>query len=148
MVKITEHGRHVINSSPVPVRTCRVVQQCTLNLSRAETSSRWCGVVVRSGGRSSGVIHVTRPWFKITRYVAKIPRVAEQSDVNVPSLTTAFLGALAVRGLVRKYKAIVPCNICSFQFQITIEGLISKKSKRMKSKKKIVWFYGSRELLL
>ncbi|GFX37822.1 uncharacterized protein TNCV_3116701 [Trichonephila clavipes] len=23
--------------------------QCTLNLSRAETSSRWCGVVVRRG---------------------------------------------------------------------------------------------------
>ncbi|GFX92764.1 hypothetical protein TNCV_4876211 [Trichonephila clavipes] len=34
-------------------------QRCTLNLSRAETSSRWCGVVVRRGGASSGVVHVT-----------------------------------------------------------------------------------------
>ncbi|GFX17928.1 hypothetical protein TNCV_2293761 [Trichonephila clavipes] len=25
----------------------------------AETSSRWCGVVVRRGGASSGVVHVT-----------------------------------------------------------------------------------------
>ncbi|GFW18360.1 putative isxo2-like transposase domain protein [Trichonephila clavipes] len=37
----------------------RVGQRCTLNLSRAETSSRWCGVVVRRGGASSGVVHVT-----------------------------------------------------------------------------------------
>ncbi|GFX52103.1 uncharacterized protein TNCV_4654321 [Trichonephila clavipes] len=40
----------VTGSSPVPLKTRRVGQQCTLNLSRAETSSRWCGVVVRRGG--------------------------------------------------------------------------------------------------
>ncbi|GFU01652.1 hypothetical protein TNCV_1521931 [Trichonephila clavipes] len=45
-------------SNPVPLKTCRVGQRCTLNLSRAETSSRWCGVVVRRGGVSSGVVHV------------------------------------------------------------------------------------------
>ncbi|GFX64786.1 uncharacterized protein TNCV_4682611 [Trichonephila clavipes] len=44
-------------SSPVPLKTRRVGQRCTLNLSRAETSSRWCGVVVRRGGASSGVVH-------------------------------------------------------------------------------------------
>ncbi|GFY26365.1 uncharacterized protein TNCV_25621 [Trichonephila clavipes] len=37
------------SSSPVPLKTRRVGQRCTLNLSRAETSSRWCGVVVRRG---------------------------------------------------------------------------------------------------
>ncbi|GFW38117.1 uncharacterized protein TNCV_601931 [Trichonephila clavipes] len=37
----------VMSSSPVPLKTRRVGQRCTLNLSRAETSSRWCGVVVR-----------------------------------------------------------------------------------------------------
>ncbi|GFX29610.1 uncharacterized protein TNCV_4776821 [Trichonephila clavipes] len=36
----------VTSLSPVPLKTRRVGQQCTLNLSRAETSSRWCGVVV------------------------------------------------------------------------------------------------------
>ncbi|GFW44068.1 uncharacterized protein TNCV_998331 [Trichonephila clavipes] len=30
-------------------KTRRVGQRCTLNLSRAETSSSWCGVVVRRG---------------------------------------------------------------------------------------------------
>ncbi|GFV70850.1 uncharacterized protein TNCV_3754601 [Trichonephila clavipes] len=40
------------SSSPVPLKTRRVGQRCTLNLSRAETSSRWCGVVVRRGGAS------------------------------------------------------------------------------------------------
>ncbi|GFV81290.1 hypothetical protein TNCV_4773161 [Trichonephila clavipes] len=43
----------------VPLKIRRVGQRCTLNLSRAETSSRWCGVVVRRGGASSGVVHVT-----------------------------------------------------------------------------------------
>ncbi|GFW44050.1 hypothetical protein TNCV_998151 [Trichonephila clavipes] len=37
----------------------RVGQRCTLNRSRAETSSRWYGMVVRRGGASSGVVHVT-----------------------------------------------------------------------------------------
>ncbi|GFU67011.1 uncharacterized protein TNCV_655501 [Trichonephila clavipes] len=49
----------VTSSSPVPLKTRRVGQRCTLNPSRAETSSRWCGVVVRRGGVSSGVVHVT-----------------------------------------------------------------------------------------
>ncbi|GFT89769.1 uncharacterized protein TNCV_1665411 [Trichonephila clavipes] len=49
----------VTSSSPVPLKTRRVGQRCTINLSRAETSSRWCGVVVRRGGASSGVVHVT-----------------------------------------------------------------------------------------
>ncbi|GFX76926.1 uncharacterized protein TNCV_2257891 [Trichonephila clavipes] len=44
---------------PVPLKTRRVGQRCALNLSRAETSFRWCGVVVRRGGASSGVVHVT-----------------------------------------------------------------------------------------
>ncbi|GFS55450.1 hypothetical protein TNCV_1627191 [Trichonephila clavipes] len=44
------HGRHVRSSIPVPLKTRRVGQRCTLNLSRAETSSRWCGVVVRRVG--------------------------------------------------------------------------------------------------
>ncbi|GFU65758.1 uncharacterized protein TNCV_5058921 [Trichonephila clavipes] len=49
----------VTSSSHVPLKTRRVGQRCTLNLSRAETSFRWCGVVVRRGGASSGVVHVT-----------------------------------------------------------------------------------------
>ncbi|GFU31894.1 uncharacterized protein TNCV_1111491 [Trichonephila clavipes] len=49
----------VTSSSPVPLKTRRVGQRCTLNLSRAETSSRWYGVVVRRSGASSGVVYVT-----------------------------------------------------------------------------------------
>ncbi|GFV03657.1 uncharacterized protein TNCV_1876051 [Trichonephila clavipes] len=49
----------VTSSSPMPLKTRRVRQRCTLNVSRAETSSRWCSVVVRRGGASSGVVHVT-----------------------------------------------------------------------------------------
>ncbi|GFV54102.1 uncharacterized protein TNCV_5119371 [Trichonephila clavipes] len=47
----------VTSSSPVPLKTHRVGQRCTLNLSRTEMSSRWCGVVVMRGGTSSGVLH-------------------------------------------------------------------------------------------
>ncbi|GFW75973.1 uncharacterized protein TNCV_351581 [Trichonephila clavipes] len=76
----------VVSSSPVPLKTRRVGQRCTSNLSRAETSSRWCGVVVRRGGASSGVVHITWPWFKITWSDAKSPHAAEQCDVNIQSI--------------------------------------------------------------
>ncbi|GFW61288.1 hypothetical protein TNCV_3378031 [Trichonephila clavipes] len=59
VIKVMDHGRHVITSSPVPLKTRRVGQRCTLNLSGAETSFRWCGAVVKRGGASSGVVHVT-----------------------------------------------------------------------------------------
>ncbi|GFS91492.1 hypothetical protein TNCV_1139311 [Trichonephila clavipes] len=37
VVKVSDHGRHVMSSSPVPLKTHRVGQRCTLNLLRAET---------------------------------------------------------------------------------------------------------------
>ncbi|GFU65811.1 uncharacterized protein TNCV_567201 [Trichonephila clavipes] len=49
----------VMSSSPVSLKTRHVGQRCMLNLSRAETASRWCGAVVSRGGASSGVVHVT-----------------------------------------------------------------------------------------
>ncbi|GFW86837.1 uncharacterized protein TNCV_2809921 [Trichonephila clavipes] len=55
MAAVAEWYRHrivagfVTSSNPVPLKTRRVGQRCTLNLSRAETSSRRCGVVVRRG---------------------------------------------------------------------------------------------------
>ncbi|GFV41863.1 uncharacterized protein TNCV_2958791 [Trichonephila clavipes] len=43
VIRVLDHDRYVMSSSPVPLKTHRVGQRCTLNLSRAETSSRWCG---------------------------------------------------------------------------------------------------------
>ncbi|GFV19096.1 hypothetical protein TNCV_3223151 [Trichonephila clavipes] len=57
VVKESDHGSHVMSSSPVPPKTRRLGQRCTLNLPRAETSSHRCGVVAL--GESSGVVHVT-----------------------------------------------------------------------------------------
>ncbi|GFY35136.1 uncharacterized protein TNCV_5045111 [Trichonephila clavipes] len=60
MVQVSDHGRHVMSSSPVPLKTRRVGERCALNLSRAQTSSHWCGVVARKRvGVSSGVVLVT-----------------------------------------------------------------------------------------
>ncbi|GFS75578.1 hypothetical protein TNCV_3425231 [Trichonephila clavipes] len=39
VVKVSDHGRHVMSSSPVLLKTRRVRERCTLNLSRAQTSS-------------------------------------------------------------------------------------------------------------
>ncbi|GFT41775.1 uncharacterized protein TNCV_4708291 [Trichonephila clavipes] len=47
VVKVSDHGRHIMSSSPVPLKTHRVGERCALNPSRVQTSSRWCGVVVR-----------------------------------------------------------------------------------------------------
>ncbi|GFV76655.1 hypothetical protein TNCV_4728751 [Trichonephila clavipes] len=63
LVKVLDHDRHSMSSSPVPLKT----------------RLRW--------DASSGVVHVTRPWFKITWSVAISLRVAEQCDVNIHSLT-------------------------------------------------------------
>ncbi|GFW10201.1 uncharacterized protein TNCV_1849181 [Trichonephila clavipes] len=59
VVKVSDHGRHAMSSSPVPLKTLCVGERCTLNLSRAQTSSRWCDVVVRRGDASSGVVLIT-----------------------------------------------------------------------------------------
>ncbi|GFX41738.1 hypothetical protein TNCV_388511 [Trichonephila clavipes] len=59
MVKISDRGWLVTISSPVPLKTHRVGERCTLNPSRAQTSSLWCDMVVRRGGASSGVVLVT-----------------------------------------------------------------------------------------
>ncbi|GFV06874.1 hypothetical protein TNCV_2261751 [Trichonephila clavipes] len=48
----------VTSWNPVPLKTRRVVERCSLNLSRAETRPP-VGVVVRRGGASSSVCHVT-----------------------------------------------------------------------------------------
>ncbi|GFV20388.1 hypothetical protein TNCV_4141491 [Trichonephila clavipes] len=39
VVKVSDHGRHVMSLSPVPLKTHRVGERCMLNLSRAQTSS-------------------------------------------------------------------------------------------------------------
>ncbi|GFT02667.1 hypothetical protein TNCV_3690721 [Trichonephila clavipes] len=39
-VKVSDRGWHVTSLRPVPLKTRRVGQRCTLNLSRAQTSSR------------------------------------------------------------------------------------------------------------
>ncbi|GFX58233.1 hypothetical protein TNCV_4049911 [Trichonephila clavipes] len=59
VVKVLDHGRHVMSSIQVPLKAHCLGERCTLNLSRARTPSRWCGVVVRRGGASSDVILVT-----------------------------------------------------------------------------------------
>ncbi|GFU83249.1 uncharacterized protein TNCV_3738601 [Trichonephila clavipes] len=55
VVKVSDRGWHVTNSSPLPLKTRRVGARCTLNLLRAQASSRWCGVIVRRGGAPAQV---------------------------------------------------------------------------------------------
>ncbi|GFU81973.1 uncharacterized protein TNCV_516541 [Trichonephila clavipes] len=75
----------VTSSNPVPPKTRRVGQRCTLNLSRAQTSSRWSGVVVRRGRCQlrCRLRHLTMAQNDVT----KSPCVAEQCDVKIHSLT-------------------------------------------------------------
>ncbi|GFW83458.1 hypothetical protein TNCV_2512431 [Trichonephila clavipes] len=63
-----------------------VRRQGDVNTTLTPPTINGCGVVVRRGGTSSGVVLVTWQWFKITRFVTKIPLAAEQRDVNIHSL--------------------------------------------------------------
>ncbi|GFW34090.1 hypothetical protein TNCV_287741 [Trichonephila clavipes] len=49
----------VMSSRLVSLKAHHVRERCTLNLSRAQTSSRRCGGIVKGGGTSSGVFLVT-----------------------------------------------------------------------------------------
>ncbi|GFT44726.1 uncharacterized protein TNCV_2845161 [Trichonephila clavipes] len=50
VVKVSDHDGHVMSSNPVPIKTRRLGERCTLNLSRSQTSSdRWGGVARRGG---------------------------------------------------------------------------------------------------
>ncbi|GFU76612.1 uncharacterized protein TNCV_1272611 [Trichonephila clavipes] len=49
----------VTSSSPVPLKTRRVGERCTLNLSRAQTSSCWNGEVVKRGQLKYRPRHLT-----------------------------------------------------------------------------------------
>ncbi|GFW44472.1 hypothetical protein TNCV_1749011 [Trichonephila clavipes] len=50
VVKVSDHGSHVMSSSPVPLKTRSVGARCTLNLSDLKRSP--IGVVVRRRGAS------------------------------------------------------------------------------------------------
>ncbi|GFY02166.1 hypothetical protein TNCV_5100271 [Trichonephila clavipes] len=49
VVKVSDRAWRIMSSSRVLPKTRRVGEQYTLNLSRAQKSSRWCSVVVRRG---------------------------------------------------------------------------------------------------
>ncbi|GFX09925.1 uncharacterized protein TNCV_3566031 [Trichonephila clavipes] len=72
---------------PVPLKTRRVGLRCTLNLSRAETSSRWCCVVFRRERYQLRCRprHLTMVQNIVVRR-HKSPGVAEQCDVNIQSI--------------------------------------------------------------
>ncbi|GFV34693.1 uncharacterized protein TNCV_1449971 [Trichonephila clavipes] len=55
VVKESDRGWRVMSSSRVPLKIHRVGERCTLNMSRAQMSSGWCGVVVKRGGVSAQV---------------------------------------------------------------------------------------------
>ncbi|GFU37322.1 hypothetical protein TNCV_4273101 [Trichonephila clavipes] len=50
-----------MNSSLVPLKILRIEERCTLNLSRAQTSTRWSGVVVRRRDASSAHLRYELP---------------------------------------------------------------------------------------
>ncbi|GFV40813.1 hypothetical protein TNCV_2590601 [Trichonephila clavipes] len=63
VVKALDRGWRVMSSSRVPIKTCSAGQSSTLNLSRAQTSSHCCGVVVWTATARSDVVQSGRPIF-------------------------------------------------------------------------------------
>ncbi|GFY12196.1 hypothetical protein TNCV_4934851 [Trichonephila clavipes] len=59
VVKVLNHGCLVTCLWPVPLKTRGVGELYNLNLSRAQTSSRRCGVEVERGDASSDVTLAT-----------------------------------------------------------------------------------------
>ncbi|GFU72081.1 uncharacterized protein TNCV_2976661 [Trichonephila clavipes] len=84
----------VTSSSPVPLKTRRVGQRCTLNLSRAETSSRWCGVIVRRGVptqvSSTSLDHGSKLRGPSPKALVQLNRETLISNQSINQLTQAF----------------------------------------------------------
>ncbi|GFW01940.1 uncharacterized protein TNCV_3029091 [Trichonephila clavipes] len=121
----------VTSSSPVPLKTRRVGQRCTLNLSRAETSSRRCGVVVRRG------VPVQINQAVWTRKLSIAPATNDEYAATSAELGNIHTSLLAVKermnfplfrlsksietldALIKKWKINAPSNSC---------GLYSKRN--------------------
>ncbi|GFT33885.1 hypothetical protein TNCV_4383711 [Trichonephila clavipes] len=80
-------AQRVMSSILVLLKTRRVGGHCAFKLSKLKLPPDGVEWKLREEGASSGVVLVTLPWYKMTRSVAKSPRVAEQCDVNIHSLT-------------------------------------------------------------
>ncbi|GFV03857.1 hypothetical protein TNCV_2163761 [Trichonephila clavipes] len=75
-----------MSSSLVPLKTHRVGKRCPLNLSRDQTFSRCCGVVVRTGGQlRCSPRHLTMAQNYEVRH--QKPSSRTQCDINIHSLT-------------------------------------------------------------
>ncbi|PRD28839.1 UNVERIFIED_CONTAM: hypothetical protein NCL1_31242 [Trichonephila clavipes] len=83
VVRVSDHGRHVMSSSPVPLRTCRVGQRCTLNLSRAETSSHWCGVLDIRMLQFNSPAYSKHVEICVLKYFAAFPPLSNQNEHSV-----------------------------------------------------------------
>ncbi|GFW06628.1 transposable element Tc3 transposase [Trichonephila clavipes] len=74
----------VTGSSPVPLKTRRVGQRCTLNLSRAETSSRWCGVVELWFQQDGATCHTARATIDLLKDTFGDRLISRFGPVNWP----------------------------------------------------------------
>ncbi|GFX35024.1 hypothetical protein TNCV_2329641 [Trichonephila clavipes] len=72
------------SSVPVPLKTHSVREQCTLNLSRAQTSTRWFGAEVRRGRVQAQVSS------KSLDHGSKLRGPSQKSLVKLNSATLIF----------------------------------------------------------
>ncbi|GFY29697.1 uncharacterized protein TNCV_1812771 [Trichonephila clavipes] len=73
MAKVTD-SRSACLEFRVPLKTRRVGERCTLNLSRAQTSSRWYGVVAWRGRCQLGCR--SRHFTMVQNYVVRRQRLS------------------------------------------------------------------------
>ncbi|GFW51002.1 hypothetical protein TNCV_3592841 [Trichonephila clavipes] len=98
VVKVSDQGGHVISSNPVPLKSRRVIQRCTLNLSRAERPP--VDVVVRRGKGGMPAQHHSKPrrrWVGVTRNGRRVPKCSSarrfwifREDTGAPSKGATF----------------------------------------------------------
>ncbi|GFW06151.1 hypothetical protein TNCV_36271 [Trichonephila clavipes] len=94
-----------MSSSQVLLKTHRVGERCTLNLSRAQTSSSWCGVVVRKGAlaqrSSSSLAHGSK-------FRGPLPKAIEQLN-SVTLIFTPTSKSNAVYLAEKESRAEIKC---------------------------------------
>ncbi|GFU36486.1 cullin-4A [Trichonephila clavipes] len=122
--------------NPKSLKNHRVGERCTLNPSRAQTSSRWCSVVVRRGG---GCQVPTQVWSSSLDHVSKGLGSNTREGMNVckcivPSQHGGILNSHKSSPVVGGRKSwrplhpqgILPQNWCGTEQNRTVTCLILK----------------------
>ncbi|GFV94570.1 hypothetical protein TNCV_3826371 [Trichonephila clavipes] len=131
-----------MSSSPVALKTRRVRQRCTLNLLRAETSSRWCEGIYKGGARSEKRVTCNQQLRKSTRLQTIIEKGGvigndgnKEKSRSVSNYQCCVKGILGTGGVMDKCVQMLDKELWRLGPDGSGEGRRREREKRKKERR-------------